>query len=308
MPDLLLILEAFAAAALVAAGGLLLCGGRWGGAASLAVGFFAGVWVLGVRPRFPPREDQDRWLLVLLPAAVAVENAAAALARLPRLAWSLRLALAAAAAPILLYGSSYVADLSGPGSREWTQGKAGLILGGLAASLAAVWILLDRLARRSARGAVPLALALAAAGGGVVVLLSGYSSGGQLGFPLAAGLAGAAAASFFLRGNPDLRGVLGVGIVGLFALLVVGRFFGKLTTTNAVLLFAAPLLAWLPELPFLGRIGPRRRAFAGWSLTGLPVALALVLAWQKFQADSARPSTPSGTPQPSVQDYLDFGK
>jgi hypothetical protein len=302
-----LILEA-SAAALLAAAVLLFLGGRWGGAAGLAVGFFVGAWVLGVHPSFPPREDQDRWLLVLLPAVVAVEIAAAALGRLSWLAWALRLALAAGAAPVLLYGSSYVADLSGPGSREWTPAQAGLILGGLAAGLAAAWMLLDRLARRSPRGAVPLVLALAAAGSGVVVMLSGYASGGQLGFPLAAGLAGAAGASWFLRGKPDLRGVLGVGIVGLFALLVAGRFFGKLTTANAVLLFGASLLAWLPELPALGRIGPRRRAFAGWSLAGLPVALALVLAGQKFKADSVSPSAPSGTPQPSVQDYLDFGK
>jgi hypothetical protein len=174
-------------------------------------------------------------------------------------------------------------------------------------ALAVAWALLDTLARRGARGAVPLALSLACAGSGVTVMLSGYATGGQLGLPLACALAGAAAV-LFLRGNLDLRGAVGMGVVGLFALLVIGRFFGNLITANAALLFAAPLLCWLTELPALGRIGPRRRAFAGLSLAGLPVALALVLAVQKFKADSARPSAPSGTPEPSLQDYLDFGK
>jgi hypothetical protein len=102
--------------------------------------------------------------------------------------------------------------------------------------------------------------------------------------------------------------MVGAGVVGLFALLVIGHFFSKLTTANAALLFGAPLLLWLTEIPFLGRINSRLRAFAGLSLAGLPVVLAVVLAWQKFAQDSAQPSAIPQTPQPSLQDYLDFGK
>ncbi len=313
MPDPALIVKASAAALAVAAAVVLLFGRRpgrsgWAGALGVGVGFFVGAWLLGARPRVPPREDQDRWLLILLPASVLVEVAAAALGRRPWLAWPLRLAVAAGAAPILLYGSSYVAETAGPGSREWTPGQTWLILGGLAAALAVAWALLDRLARRTARGAVPFALALVCAGSGATVMLSGYATGGQLGIPLAAGLAGAAVASFLLQGEPDLRGALGVGVVGLFALLVVGRFFGKLTTANAMLLLGSPLLLGLPAMPILASIGPRRRAFVGLSVVALPVALALALAWQQFAIDSARPSVTPGVPEPSLQDYLDFGK
>ena len=44
---------------------------------------------------------------------------------------------------------------------------------------------------------------------------------------------------------------LGVAVVGLYSLLVIGRFFGELSSTHAIVLFASPLLAWLPELPGL---------------------------------------------------------
>jgi hypothetical protein len=312
MPDPIEIFEASAAALAVAAVVLLLFGklGRpgWASAAGVGVGFFVGAWLLEVCPHFPLKEDKDRWLLVLLPAAVGVEVAASFLRRLPWLAWPLRLVLAAGAAPVLLYGSVYLSDKGDPSSRKWGPEQTWLILGGMALALAAVWALLDRLARWGAAGTVPLALALASAGSGVTVMLSGYATGGQLGLPLAFALTGVTVAPWLLRGNQDLRGAVGVGIIGLFALLVVGRFFGELTTANAVLLFGAPLLGWLAELPALGRIGPRRRAFAGLSLAGLPVALALVLAFQKFNAVSARPSAVPGTPEPSIQDYLDFRK
>ena len=39
-------------------------------------------------------------------------------------------------------------------------------------------------------------------------------------------------------------------MVGLFSLLVIGHFFGELTTAHAILLLFAPLLGWLPELPY----------------------------------------------------------
>jgi hypothetical protein len=318
MPDPVLILESAAVAAVVAAVALLLTGWPWrrprlkwaaaGGALGVGVGFLVGAWLLGLAPHFPPREDKDRLLLILLPAVVGVEVAAAFLRRTPWLVWSLRLAVAAAAAPILLHGSIYLTDAAGPGTREWSPVQAVLILAGLAAALATNAALLDRLARRQASRAVLLALALAAAGSGLTIMLSGYASGGQLGFPLAAGLVGTAAASLALAQPPDLRGALGVAVVALFALLVVGRFFGDLTTANAVLLFAAPLLGWLPELLPTRRVGPRGRGVARVVLATVPVAVALTLAVQKFNADSAPPSSTPGAREPSADDYMNFGK
>src|SRR5262249_56288545 len=136
-----------------------------------------GHWLF-VRPRGPLVEDKDRFLLILFPAAVAVECLAAVRA-LPRwLAWALRLALAGGAARLLLHGSTYITDLSGPDTREWTVAEERLILGGLAVALAAAWVLLSLLVRVAPGRSVPLSLALTCAGAGVTVMLSGYFSGG----------------------------------------------------------------------------------------------------------------------------------
>src|SRR6478752_3895357 len=98
MPDPIRILGAIAAAAVTAAAVFsLLRLLRWqsptvaacGLIAGAGLGYAAGCAWLGVKPHWPPREDQDRLLLILIPAAAAVELTAAAAGRwawLPRLA------------------------------------------------------------------------------------------------------------------------------------------------------------------------------------------------------------------------------
>lgn len=307
MPDPVLIGQAAVAAALVALAVVLSALSRpalaaAGGAVGVGLGVLVGAWVLGLAPCVPPREDLDRLLLVLVPAAIAAEAVAAFAGRV---GWLLRLAVAAAAAPVLLHGSSYLTDLSGPGSRAWSPEETWLILGGLAVALAAAWGLLTRAGTDAGRRTAVCPLIVASAGAAVVVMLSGYASGGQLGFPLAAALAGAGAVSLLRRGRPVPIGAIGVGVVGLFALLVVGRFFAALTTTNAVLLFSAPVLCGASQVLLARRAGPRLRGAIGVILTVVPVATALYLAQQKFVADSVR-TTPAAT-EPSLQDYLDYG-
>jgi hypothetical protein len=316
MPDPILILEAGAAAGVVAAGLLLVCGWPWrtprpvqaaaGSVLGVAVGFFLGSWLLGVRPHWPPREDQDRLLFLLVPAVLGVELLAALAERLRWLAWLLRLLVAAGAARVLLHDTSYLTDLAGPGSSEWSPAQAWLILGGLAAVLAGAWGALGVLVRRTGGRSVSLALAAACAGAAVTIMLSGYATGGQIGLPLAATLAAATIGSLALAGRPQLDGLVGLGVVGLFALLVIGHFFGRLATAHAALLFLGPLLCWLPELPYVRQVGPRLRSLAALSLAAVPVVVALMLAQQKFVADSTQSSP--GTPEPSLQDYMDYGK
>jgi hypothetical protein len=318
MPDPVLLGKASVGAALVAGVVLLLCGWPWrtshpgrvsGGAAiGVALGLLAGAWLLGLTPQFPPREDQDRLLLVLIPAAVSAEVAAAVLRRPLWVAWLLRLIVAAGAARVLLHGSTYITDLTGSGTRAWSVGQTWLILAGLAAALLACWVLLDLFATRTGGRAVLLFLAFACGASGVTVMLSGYASGGQLGFPLGAALAGVLLASFVLSGPLDSRGPVGVGVIGLFGLQILGSFFGELTTLNAAMLFLAPLLCWLTELPFIGRVKPRFRWVMGLILICVPMAVVLTLAAQKFAADSAPSSTTPDTREPSIQDYMDFGK
>jgi hypothetical protein len=306
MPDPIRIAEAFAAAALLSLSVTLLFGrssrarvAAAGAVVAVLGAVYAGLWVLGLLPHFPPREDLDRLLLVVLPTAAVAEVLAAASGRF---GWFARGAVAALAAPVLLHGTVYVTDLSGPGSRAWSPAQAGLTFAALATLLLAAWTVLNRLATR--RGALTALGCVAGAvlGAGLVIMLSGYATGGQFGVPLAAGLGGAALGSLVRKGKPGGEAALGVGVVGLFALLVVGRLFADLTTLNAALLFAAPLLGWLPEL-LPARRGIRVALRLG--LAAVPVVVALALAQAKFTADSARPG--SGT-EGSLEDYMSFGK
>jgi hypothetical protein len=260
---------------------------------AVVVGFCVGAWRLGLKVHWPPREGQDRLLFLLFPALLAVELIAACLGRYRPLAWLPRLLIASAAAPVLLHGSIYLEDLTGPGSREWTVSQTVLILGGLAVALAGTWTALALLARRGHGRSVPLALTLTCTGAAATVMLSGSASGGELGLNLAASLAGVVAASLLLKEAPDPDGLLGVGVIGLFSLLVAGRFFSELATSHALLLFFAPLLCWLAELFSFRGVRPSFRGVVGVVLTLTPVVIVVLLAQQKYAADTARSSSGS---------------
>jgi len=149
-------------------------------------------------------------------------------------------------------------------------------------------------------------------GAGLVIMLSGYATGGQLAVPLAAGLAGVGLGSVVWKSieskSTESKSTMagasaaGVGIVSLFALLVIGRLFAGLTSLNAALLLEAPLLGWAAEaIPS----GPRVRAGLRLGLAALPVVVALVLAQQKFASDSRQPGSPT---EARLDDYMSFGK
>jgi hypothetical protein len=293
----------------------------------LCLGFNAGWRWLKVQPHWPPREDQDRFLLILVPILVAVELLAGLFhSEIPNsqsenrisnpsdrirnlaqlLIWLPRLAVAAVAGRILLHDTSYISDLSGPGSRQWTSDQTWMILGGLAAVLAGAWIMLTVLLRREPGRAVPLAIAISCSGSAVTIMMSGYASGGPLAIPLAGALLGVWTASLFIKSQIPLDGLVGFGLVGLFGILIMGLFFGELTWVNAELLFFAPLLCWIPELPPFQKFGTRVRSFAGVGLATVLVVIALTLAQQQFVKDSTQPSPDSQ--EPTLEDYMNFGR
>jgi hypothetical protein len=316
MPDPLQIIGACVAAGALA--GVLILFGSWpwraprptrsriAGALAVGAGWFVGCWRLGLRPDWPPREDLDRLLVVLLPALVGVEVVAAVLPLQRWIVWLLRGMVAIAVTPILLYQSIYLAELAGPGSRAWTTQQTWLILGGIAAALLLVWGALVRLAQRSPGRWAPLALAVTCGGAAITIMLSGYASGGQPGLPLAAVLIAIVVASLFITGPVDAAGPISIGVVGLFALLVIGRFFGELTTQHAVLLGSAALLAWAPDLPGVRRWGARLRGGLRVVLTALPVAAAVFLAQRSFVEDSAPTGTDDGGA--TIEDYMNYGQ
>jgi uncharacterized membrane protein YuzA (DUF378 family) len=136
-------------------------------------------------------------------------------------------------------------------------------------------------------------------------MLSGYATGGQMGLALSAAIAGPILASLVLPNSIHLDGALAVGIVGLFALLVVGRFFGELTTARAAILFIAPLACWLTELPYLRSCKAWQRGVLQLAAVCLPLAFVVVQAQRQFAADSQR-SNAAG--QSSADEYLNYGK
>jgi hypothetical protein len=298
-------LQAGAAAAALALLVLLVCGlprrkpsparASAGWVLGVAAGFYLGCRVLGWAPRWPrrvqdllrlPGDDQDRLVMLLLPAVLAVELVVA-LARPPQwLAWMGRLAVAAGAAPLLLYNTVYLAELAGPGSRQWSPAQQAVILGSLAALLAAAWLALARLAQRAPGYSVPLSLAVACAAAAPTVMLSGYAMAGQLGVPLAGSLAGTALAALAVPRPASATPSVGPGLVGLFSLLILGRFFGELPSAWAAVLFAAVLLPWLPEIPRPLLLGPRLRGLARVLVVAIPAALVLAQAQQRFVKES----------------------
>ncbi|HEX3451618.1 MAG TPA: hypothetical protein VHS97_25415 [Isosphaeraceae bacterium] len=317
MPDPIELLKAMSMAAAVAAAMLGIFGWprrkeqpTWiddGWVLGVTAGFILGCWAIGIRPHWPPREDLDRLLALVIPAVLAVELVAA-FPKVPRwLIWPLRMVIVAWGTRVLLHGSGYITDLAGPATSEWSPAQTWTILSGVAAIEAAVWVCLALLARRAPGSSVPLSLAIVIAGSAVTVMLSGYSTGGQVGLPLAAALLGSTVAAAVLPRSSPKTAQLGVPIVGLFSLLVIGRFFGQLTTAHAILLVLAPLLAWIPELIYPRRLPPWARGLLRLVLVGSLVAAVLVHAQSKFNHDFQSPSG-SGSKEPSLEDYMNFGK
>jgi hypothetical protein len=289
MPDYPLMAAALLVSAVTAAVVLLVVarlGPRIAWILGLGAGIYAGCAVLGMTPRWPIPEDRDRFLVVLLPLTLAVEFMAV---NRPRwLAPSLRLTLAASAAPILLYNSVYLVDLAGPHSAEWPPLLAAVILFGLAAVLAALWALLSLLQSRAADRPASTALAMTTLAAAVTVMLSGYYQGGLMGMPLAGAGIGATLASF-LPARPNTCYPPGVGVISLFTLLLIGRFFGALPTDLALCLLFAPLLAWIPEAPGLRRLRPSLRGAMRLVLVAVPLVVVVAKALARFNEASAAP-------------------
>ncbi|MGQ0634700.1 MAG: hypothetical protein ACT4QC_08820 [Planctomycetaceae bacterium] len=314
MPDPIQVVKALAAAAIVAALAPLLFRRPWrgaraellsaGGAVAVGLGFLLGALVLGARLRWPPAEDQERLLLIVLPALLLVEWLGA-VPQVPRWAlWLLRLAFAAAMTRVLLHGTIYISDLAGPGTREWSSGKTLATCSGIGTLLFAAWVSLAAIERRSAELSLAIVACVAAVGSGLTIFFSGYFSGGLLGVTLAGALAGATLSAAISHSRPlPLAGAMRVGVGLLAALLVIGRFFGELPTGLALLLFSAPHLGWLCELPPMRRWRPWARGAIAIALSTVVVGAVVGLSARKFIAENV--SSPGGG-GPSAQDYLNL--
>jgi hypothetical protein len=315
MPDPIRLLQAMGASAAVACLVWLLLAFPWKTSAparkklgwiwGTAIGSIVGFWFLDFRPAWPPREDQDRFLFLVFPAAVLIESIVAVV-RWPRwLRWLLRFGFAAIPARLLLQDSIYLSDVGGAGTRKWTESQAIMALSAMAIFLALVWAALALLQKLTVSRSIPLALSMTLSTAGVAVMLTGYITGGELGLLICAALVGAVVASC-ASPSIDVRGSsIGIGVIGLFSVLVVGRFFGSLSTQQALILFVAPLICWLPELPGIRRLRPWASGILRLILVATPLAFVLAQTQKEFAKE--REEAP-GQNQPTLQDYLNFGK
>lgn len=263
------------------------------GAGVLAASGAADQW-----PHWPPLEDRARFLTLLVPLTLVVETLAATMPS-GGVAWIVRLGLTAVVAPILLHNSVYLTDLNGGNSSEWSPSQATIVLSGLAALLALIWAMLSWLQSRTSTPAVLWVLVLDAWATAATVMLSGYYSGGLLGLGLAGALAGTSLASYVTQPQSASSGSLGMSVIGIFAVVLVGRFFGTLSTGLAACLLLAPLLAWTVELPRLRMLAPGWRGTWRLACVAVPLIVVVVVAQRKFTAAStarSRPSEPSAIP------------
>lgn len=246
----------------------------------IGIGLCAGYQVLGFQLTWPPTNGLGRFLTIVIPAAVAIELAAG-FDFVPRwFAWAIRLSLVAAIPRILLHNSVYLSD----SDFSWSHREAWMILACCGVLLAVLWSLLASLHMRSPGVSIPLALSLTVQCAGITVMLAGYIKGGAAAIPLAATLTATTGAVWLskhrARSSEDKyeSGIIGIGVVGLAGLLIIGRFFGELSTRSALTILLAPLLCWTTEIPFLRH---RKRWLVG--LIRL-LLLALPLLWVLVEA------------------------
>jgi hypothetical protein len=121
---------------------------------------------------------------------------------------------------------------------------------------------------------------------GLTVMMAGYIKGGAAAFPLAATLA-ATTVGARLAAKPLAPAIVGVGVVNLFGVLFIGRFFGRLSTGCSLALLLAPLLCWVTELPPLRKGNRWLVGLLRLALVAIPLLVILAIAKRAFDRDMA---------------------
>lgn len=294
MPDPLLYLKAMGFSALVSGMIVLAIAGlrrpktsawdHWACVLAVGIGLTVGYDVLGFEAVWPPANGLSRLLCIIVPTTLLIEMISGT-AELPDwISWFLRTGLALATPRILLHGSIYLTAVN-EGWDNWSASASMCVSGIL---LAGVWVLIHTLSRGSGWVSLDLVLAMTTLVAGLMLMMSGYLKGGAAAFPLVATVistsVGRALSTRAIggTGQSGSRVIMGIGIVGLFGLLFIGRFFGRLTTGCSVILLLVPLLCWVTEVPALRGWNPRLRGLLRLVLVAIPLAVMLFLAKREF--------------------------
>ena len=299
MPDPLLYLQAMGTAAIVSALIVLAMvlarrhvSATWLNSScvvGIGLGLVVGYEMVSLRLAWPPVNGLDRFLTITVPVALGIELIAG-FRNIPHcVAWLLRMSLAATIPRILLHGSVYLSD----SPEGWTAWQAGMSLAVCGALLAGVWSLLSWLSQRSPGISIPLALCLPILCSGLTVMMAGYIKGGVAAFPLVATLVATTIAARLMAkrsvalANFRAPAIVGVGVVGLFGLLFLGRFFGRLSTGCALAMLLSPLMCCVTEMPQLRHRQPWLLGSLRLVLVAIPLLVVLAAAKRDFDRDLA---------------------
>ncbi len=289
MPDPVLYLQAMGFAAFASAMLVFIVVGavhpdtlKWMNVASvlaIGLGLVVGYGVLAFRLTWPPANGLDRLLLVIVPATLVLELIVSCWSEPRRIAWLMRFFLAAAIPRILLHGSVHL---------DGFHGEAQLLLKTVAeliacsVLLAGTWRMLSWLSERSGGCSIPLALALTIQCAGLTIMMAGYIKGGAATFPLTATLVATTLATSLAVKHSSITATIGIGMVELFGILFIGRFFGRISTGFALTMLVTPLLCWVSEFPTLRHRKPWLVGAVRLLLVAIPLVVALILAKQDF--------------------------
>ncbi|WP_442505640.1 hypothetical protein SH528x_004437 [Novipirellula sp. SH528] len=298
MPEPLLYVKSFAVALIASALFELVITKRHGAATTslnlistpaIGVGMAIGFMVMKLQWAWPPGSALDRFLTIILPAAICIQWIAAARRTPLWLTWLMRICLVAAVPRILMHQSVYLNE-----SGEWTLWQTYLAMIICSGLFGVVWLLMCRLSKRSSEAvSIPLSLCLSIQSAGVCVMLAGYIKGGAVAIPITAAVLGTAIAAGVMRKRGEVNiafhsdALIGIAVVMLFSVLFFGHFFGRLTITNALAMMIAPTLCWVTEMRGIRQLSPWRVGAIRVAFVAIPLMIVLVAAKRDFDRSFA---------------------
>ena len=262
----------------------------------LVLGLWPGYRILGFESRWPPVNALDRFLMIVLPAAMIVEFIGTV--RVPDdqhnflfrfssfCAATVRFAFIVSVGRVLWHDSVYLSSVES-NTNDWPPFIAfGVLLSGAALLYVALRSSMI-LAFRGVSASLTAGLVMSLLATGMVTMLAGYIKGGAAAMPLAGGICGAALALRMAgkkTGPATSHGqfLIGISVTALFSLLWIGRFFGQLTTFDVLMIFLSPHCCWLSEFWPFRDYSNNYRMVIRMAAVALILLVVLFFKWQQF--------------------------
>lgn len=243
--------------------------GHWGGAAAVALGYFAGHVLLASWPPIPPSKAVD-WLAYLALAGGAAGLTQRYWGKRWYAAWPLMLLLGCLFAAVLL--RSYI-------QHTWGRLEGILWISGLGVATAVLWNTLERLASKRTGASLPLSLWLICAASSTAFVFSGSGLLGQLAGALAAVFGAAVVLAWWAPGLSLASGTFAAFVPVYAGLLIQAYFYSELPFLSAVLLYLAPFALCIGERRSIYYMRPWKAALKRLLIVGAPLAIAVGIAW-----------------------------